>query len=140
MKQSTDLNALLEVSEVHYNRQREALSRLLQQEAGLRLELARLAEMGSANVQGDGAVTGIQVIGADLLWNGWLARAKTQTNIHLAQVLAQKQYEQAKVRKAFGKVTALRQIIQDEAKSAKKAAAKAALDKVIAQSVNNTGF
>ncbi|MEM7519467.1 MAG: hypothetical protein AAF307_00385 [Pseudomonadota bacterium] len=125
-----DLEALLEVSDLLYTRQRQALVAIMQEEAALRQELARLAEMGGANRE-TADQSGMKAIGADLLWNGWLARAKTDANIRLAQVLARKDFEQNRVRKAFGKVTALRQIIASQALNTRRTAAKSTLSKAI---------
>ena len=131
MSKPDDLSALLEVSDLLYARQRQALVAILQEEAVLRRELVRLSEMGGADHEDTAELSGMKVIGADLLWNGWLARAKTDANIRLAQVLARKDFEQNRVRKAFGKVTALQQIISDQQKEAKRAAAKATLGQAI---------
>lgn len=103
---------MLTVSEAQYERQRHALAQIIAQEAQLRQELARLSDMATPATRSTAPADRMQAIGADLLWHGWVSRAKVKLNMRLARLLAAKGQEQDKVRKAFGKVIALRELIR----------------------------
>ena len=123
------LHGLLTASQLHYERQRQALAGLLAEETTLRRELARLDAMNRA--QAGGPVSEMQLLGADVLWQAWVGRTKTRLNLRLSRVLARKGTEQAKVRKAFGKVTALSELIEAEKTRIRSKSAKATLDRAI---------
>ena len=79
----------------------------------MRAELARLDDMlktSEAAAEGQGEM---RVIGADILWQGWVARSKTALNIKLAQVLAIKEQQLHQVRQAFGKLQVVEQLIAE---------------------------
>lgn len=134
MTKRAELRELLQVSDVQYNRQRQALAKLIEEENALRAELTRLAQMDRVSELGTDA--NLRAVGADLLWKGWLSRAKTNVNMQLARVLAAKAHEQSKVRRAFGKVTALGQILIEEEAKHRKNLAKDALEKAITSSLH----
>lgn len=136
MTDRAQLRTLLIVSTAHYDRQRQALAKLMQQENALRQELVRLSGLGQQPDAPEEELAKMRAIGADLLWNGWLGRAKTTINMQLARVLATKENEQAKVRRAFGKVTALQQILDQEERKHRKKMETANLAKAVEFSVH----
>lgn len=107
-----DLQQLLTVSQAQYEQQRGILVGIISEEADLRRELARLTEMATAAEPHDPSFDGLRAIGADLLWQGWVGRARVTLNMRLARLLARKEHEQEKVRRAFGKVVALQELIE----------------------------
>ena len=114
MTEIADLMLLLEVSEVTYDRQRQALAVIAREESRLRQDLARLDALDASDAPEADRGHGMRAVGADILWQGWLARTRTRINMELARVLARKAHEQARLRKAFGRVDALRQLIGAE--------------------------
>lgn len=119
MSQRNEIAHLIVVSEALYEREREGLVRITEQENALRQELARLSDLGrSAPVEP--LTGGMRAVGADVIWQGWLGRAQTALNMKLARVLATKEDEQVKVRRAFGKLTALRQLHDQQKAEARK--------------------
>ncbi len=136
MSDRAALEKLLTVSQARYDHQQQAFARIVAEEKRLRGELARLTEMGRANAQDSDGLRPMQAIGADLLWQGWLARAQTTLNMQLARVLAVKEFEQRKVRQAFGKVVALQDLIRDARKKQRAVVAKKGLDQAIEFSVS----
>lgn len=111
MNSSDQLESLLAISRINYDHQRQTFAKILQEEAQLRQELVRLAEMGQAGRQNDVNAISMRAIGADLLWKSWLGRSRSELNMKLARVLATKEQEQEKVRRAFGKVNALEELV-----------------------------
>ncbi len=135
MNDLVTLQKLLTVSEVKYDQQRQALSKLLQEEYRLRNELIRLSEMGRTAQQQTKTTAVMQAIGADLLWQGWLGRARAEQNMKLARVLARKEHEKGKVRQAFGKVAAVRELINQAQQTQRKAAARKDLNLAIGNAI-----
>lgn len=132
MTRISQLVPLLEISRAKYDRQRQSFERIMSAESNIRTKIARLEEMDQATRPSDD--TPMRLIGADLQWQEWLARSRGALNMELARILAMKEHELQSVRQAFGKVTALEQLIEAEQKSARDTQAKAALDKAIAMS------
>ncbi len=114
MKYNSELEQLLFVSQLQYDRQKQTYTRIIGEEARLRYELERLSALGKPKKDVAENLTSMRAIGADLLWQGWLGRSKADVNMKLARVLAKKAYEQEKVRKAFGKLIALEKLAKQE--------------------------
>jgi hypothetical protein len=127
MSARADLEQLLMVSTAQYDHQRQVFAKVVAEEGQLRQELLRLKGLDQIAEENPTAVSNMRVIGADLLWQGWLSRSKSALNMQLARVLAIKAHEQDKVRKAFGKVVALQELIKNEKKERQKKAAQVAL-------------
>ncbi|MDF3415207.1 hypothetical protein HKX54_12125 [Sulfitobacter sp. M57] len=119
-----DLEQVLVACTAQYDHQRQIFAQVVAEENQLRQELRRLQKLDGAVHQEDSFVSGMRVIGADLLWQGWLSRSQSTLNMQLARVLAIKSYEQERVRKAFGKVVALENLIKEEKKSRQRKVAK----------------
>jgi hypothetical protein len=73
----------------------------------------------------------MQAIGADVIWQAWAGRARSQLNISLAQVLARKAQVMARIRKAFGRKRVAEQLLSQTQDEQKKKAAAAALQVAI---------
>ncbi|MFK7834726.1 MAG: hypothetical protein AB8B60_00770 [Sulfitobacter sp.] len=129
------LTQLLDVSQARYDEQRQAFTLIVQEESRLRSELARLTKLDQASSLRQGSMLTMQAIGADVQWQAWLGRSRTTLNMQLARVLALKDNEQAKVRTAFGKVTALQQILAEELTQRKRAHADRVLQRAMDQTV-----
>ena len=127
MKDLAGLQALLAASEAAYESQRKSLARLQQEEISLRAELERLQALDRLPADPGG----MRAIGADVLWRGWLGRARAGLNLRLARVLARKLHEQERLRRAFGRVCALRELVATEAERRRKSARARSLDAAI---------
>ena len=140
MRELDELRSLLKVSTAKYDKQRQALVALVQQENALRQELSRLSGLNEMPEGSDNEISNMRAIGADLRWRGWLGRAKAELNVQLARILAAKENEQLLVRQAFGKVSALEQLLSDTENKHRKKRAKGALSQAIDQSVQRQGL
>ena len=113
MSALADLQRLEAITRAKYDQQQQSFQRIQAEEARLRAELARLDDMlktSEAAAEGQGEM---RAIGADILWQGWVARSKTALNIKLAQVLAIKEQQLHQVRQAFGKLQVVEQLIAE---------------------------
>ncbi|KIN65928.1 hypothetical protein Z945_975 [Sulfitobacter noctilucae] len=137
MSDCAALEELLAVSQLRYDHQRQAFEKILGKESRLRVELARLDEMGRSTAQEAEAVDSMRAIGADLLWQGWLGRSRTKLNMQLARILAIKEFEQRKVKRAFGKVIALEEVIREQKKIKRADTARRMLDQAVEHSLTN---
>lgn len=125
-----DLHRMQQVVQAQYDQKQQYFQKLTTKEANLRQELARLSEQARA---ASGTDIALQAIGADILWRGWVGRAKTQLNIELAQTLALKRYHLSDVKKAYGKVLVVEELIQQTQSEARKAQSEQVLQRAIEQ-------
>jgi hypothetical protein len=130
MSQLRDLQQMQRIVQVQYDQKRQEFQKLVVREGYLRAELHRISALGRETAGEDIA---LQSIGADILWRGWVGRAKTQINIELAQTLALKRYHQDEVRQAFGKLQVVEQLIEKLRNEAKKSMVEQALNTAIEQ-------
>ncbi len=131
---SEKLPELQRIVETRYMIQRRELSGLLAREGALRAELKKLDEYARAPASDDAG--SMRAIGADVLWKSWVGRKKTQLNIQLAQILAQKDHHLRQVRKAYGKVLVISEISDREQRETQKRLGEAQLRAAIEMSVN----
>lgn len=102
-----DLAMLGALSEARLDRERARLQGVLAQEARLRAMLSRLdAQAGAARALPAPALDGLRGIGADLSWQGWVARQRATLQMELAMVLARKEQALPALRQAFGEAEA----------------------------------
>lgn len=128
-----DLVDLAMVTRAGYDREHHKLQKVLAEETGLRAELARLGEMDrKARIDTDET---LRAIGADIIWQGWVGRAKTQLNMKLARVLAVKEHHQTLVRRAYGKVLVADELLAKAQGDKKQRLAKQALLQAIDHSL-----
>lgn len=106
---------MADVTEAVYMNEFQKIKVILAREASLRNSLAELRNQRNA-----AGSQQMQAIGADLVWQTWLERSVQQLNMELAQVMARKLELLDRVRKAFGRNEAVRQLAQKSAADQKK--------------------
>lgn len=109
MRQDT-LSQISAVTEVMFQREFSAIQGILKEESDLRQSLAQLdAQSLSSKVNHADDCT-MKTIGADILWQAWVSKARRQLNIELAQVMAKKIEKMSQIRKAFGRKEAVKSV------------------------------
>lgn len=131
-----DIEQLCIVAQAKYDQQRQDFAKIIQQETSLRTELRRLTHLDQSAPSGNDDLIGIRAIGADVLWRAWLGRSRTALNTELARVLARKALEQDRVRVAFGKLTALRTLVDESSRAQRKNRAQIGLSEAITHALN----
>lgn len=121
---SRKLARLNDVTEAVFRAEQAKLSRLARREADLRKQLETLLHDRSAVARNERARDDAALAaGADVRWHQWIATRQTRLNSELLQVLALKERQMNRVRKAHGRAEALRQLTlrtraQEEARRA----------------------
>lgn len=114
MTSINDLMELLNITQIKYDQQQQSFQKLVSEEARLRSELYRLnfsVLQAQAKPENN---TEMRAVGAEIMWQSWVARSKTQINLKLAQLLALKLQHLAKVKKAYGKVLVIEELLEQE--------------------------
>lgn len=107
MRAGDDLRALVALTAAKRDRETAQLREIQAEEARLRAALARLdAQAAEARVLPEAAIAGLREIGADLSWQGWVARQRAALNAELSLVLARREKALPPLRRAFGKAEA----------------------------------
>ncbi|MBC7131938.1 MAG: hypothetical protein H5U16_02385 [Roseovarius sp.] len=107
MRAGDDLRALVALTAAKRDRETAQLREIQAEEARLRAALARLdAQAAEARVLPEAAIAGLREIGADLSWQGWVARQRAALNAELSLVLARREKALPPLRLAFGKAEA----------------------------------
>lgn len=119
MVKADPLDALREVTELRYLAEFRKISAIVEEENRLRRALARLDAQEAAARQSLAQAGPIHLVGADLLWQGWLARNRRDLGTELARVLARKSVLLDRVRRAFGQREAIRQLEREAARRAR---------------------
>jgi hypothetical protein len=110
------LAALVQVTELRFQKEYEAVRSLIEEESRLRSDLAKLDSQA-----GDGGVDmEMQSIGADVRWQSWVAATRRDLNMQLARVLARKPHVMDRVRKAFGRFEATDRLWQTAVRDLKR--------------------
>lgn len=99
------LEDLVGLTEAVYRGRLSRLQTLLVEEARLRQDLNRLGQMQYRS-EIDAQDLALRALGADLLWQGWVTRQKTNLNMQLANVLVQKSAVVRDAKLAFGQAQA----------------------------------
>jgi len=103
--------ALCALTDALHQREAARLRALRDEEARLRAALERLdAQARDARALPPEALRGLREIGADIVWQGWLARQRAALRDALARVLARREQALPAQRHAFGKAEAARAI------------------------------
>jgi len=105
---------LAELTDAVYRSRLSGMQKMLQHEARLRQNLQRLEQMGSGDETPEQHAMAMRAIGADLLWQGWMARRKTELNIQLANLLAQKSAISRDLALAFGRAQVAEALVERE--------------------------
>ena len=125
------LRQMVQITGMAYHRTRQDLARVIEEERALRAELAQLQKMQTLPQIQSGQDIARAASGADVLWQGWLARNRSMRNMALARVLALKAHHQAQTRKAFGKHRVAQDLLAKEDENVRKKRQSAALDQAI---------
>ena len=113
----SDLGA---VTEAAFQKEYQKLRPLLQREARVQNQMARLDAQVS-QVRSDSTQTeGYHVTGSDMLWHGWESAARRQLNMELAQLRSQKLAAMDSLRKAFGRKQAVETLSRQEQDQARR--------------------
>ncbi len=111
MNKVDDLGMLLVITQAKYDQQQQSFQKLVSEENRLRAELIRL-DVTARQAQSEPiGKQEMRAIGADIIWQGWVTRTKTQLNLKLAQVLALKLHHLAQVKNAYGKVLVVKELL-----------------------------
>jgi len=111
-----ELDQLHELNALKYRHSQQALTGILEREAVLRAELAKLRSYFIETQSLPPEHAQLRAIGADVIWLRWVTRAQAQLNIELAQVLAQKEQYLAHHKRAFGKMQVSKTLADDDRK------------------------
>lgn len=131
MKTLDQLKQMRVLVQAAYDREQISFQRVVAQENALRSELARVGALDSAARATMSQDTAQRALGADVIWQGWVGRAKTQLNMKLARVLATKEHHLAQVRRAYGKVLVVEDLIKQAKVEEVKQAQKRSLDQAV---------
>ncbi|MGR3621163.1 hypothetical protein [Pseudophaeobacter sp.] len=119
------LKQMSAVTEAQYLKEHAKIKPILDHEARLRGQLSKLEDqVKSARQDIDGDVP-MKALGADLIWQGWHTKTRRNLNMQLAQVTARKLMAMDRLRKTFGRKTAVEEMEKAEAQRLKQARAKA---------------
>ncbi|WP_298921806.1 hypothetical protein [uncultured Roseobacter sp.] len=128
-----ELEQLRKLVDARYQVRQQAFRSLLTRENTLRNELIKLSEQKRASEK-NGELQ-MRAIGADVIWNAWLEKAKISLNMQLALVLAEKEQHVRQVRQAFGKVMAADELLDDQLSSLQRSKNESRLEQAISQTV-----
>ncbi|WP_299637132.1 hypothetical protein [uncultured Ruegeria sp.] len=113
---------LEKVTNAAFQKHFQALRPILEAEARIQQQLARLDSQLNQARQDSAKIEGYQVSGTDVLWNGWESATRRQLNLQLARTRAQKLAGMEALRTAFGRkqaVETLRMKVQQANRKAK---------------------
>nr|WP_216599831.1 MULTISPECIES: hypothetical protein [unclassified Ruegeria] len=95
------------VTEATFQKKFQELRPILDAEARVRQQLAKLdLQLSQVRTESD-KTEGYQVSGTDILWNGWESATRRQLNMQVAQIRAQKLAAVEALRFAFGRKQAV---------------------------------
>ncbi|WP_377191515.1 hypothetical protein [Ruegeria meonggei] len=110
---------LEKITEAAFQKEYDTLRPLLEAEARVQQQLARLDAQARQCRQDSAAADGYRVTGTDVLWNGRESATRRQLNTELAQLRAQKLSAMDALREAFGRKQAVTTLSADQ-KAARK--------------------
>ncbi|MDE4172947.1 hypothetical protein PXK01_02215 [Phaeobacter sp. PT47_59] len=130
MKQKM-LDQMAAVTAAQYLREHARIKPVLDEEARLRGQLNKLkAQVQETRAQAEDSHA-MKALGADLLWEGWHTRTRRQLNTELAQATAKKLVAMDKLRKSFGRKTAIQDMAKAERDRTKAARIKALQERLL---------
>ena len=119
-------------------REQQRLTQIDAKENAIRADLTKLDALEREQRQTEFEESrAVRSIGADILWQRWLSRARDDLNVRLAHVLALKAQHVAQVRRANGKMNVASALAAQNAKERKRARDAAHLQKVIDHCFHN---
>ncbi|AVO38848.1 hypothetical protein [Pukyongiella litopenaei] len=113
---ATDLDGLAGAADLMYQRELRVIREVLAREAEIRNDLARLDRMQQSNRDGGDDHRQLRAIGADMLWQEWLANTRTELQRSLSEARARKLRVMAGARRAFGRKQAVDMIAAEIAR------------------------
>lgn len=131
MSVARDLRDLHQITRARYEQRQQSFAKIVAEETYLRTELARLDAMNAQTHAPPEDATSMRAIGADVIWQGWLGRARTTLNLRLARVLAVKEHHLLEVRRAYGKVLVVEELQTQHTAEARKMQSDAAFNQAI---------
>ena len=131
----TELEQLGSITMARYEQQQQSFQRIVGEESRLRTEIVKLDDhLRTARDRSETDIP-LRAIGADIIWQGWVGRRKTELNMKLAQVLAIKEHHLVQVRSAYGKVLVVQELIANAQDEKRKKTSQAQLDRAIEQTL-----
>lgn len=114
------MSDLSKVTEAAFQKEYQKLNPVLQEEARVMQQLARLNRQLD-QVRADSALSdGYRVTGTDVLWHRWESATRRQLNTELARVRSQKLEAMEHLRRAFGRKQAVEALAKQDSIKAKK--------------------
>ncbi|MCD9147115.1 hypothetical protein [Pseudophaeobacter flagellatus] len=108
------LTQMAAVTEAQYLKEHAKIKPILDHEARLRGQISKLdAQVQEARDEANKDMP-MKALGADLLWQGWHTTARRNLNMQLAQVTARKLMAMDRLRKSFGRKTAVGDMVKTE--------------------------
>ncbi|CAD0186566.1 hypothetical protein RUESEDTHA_03475 [Ruegeria sp. THAF57] len=102
-----DLSGLIQITEAVFQREYQTLRPVLDAEARVQKQLARLDDQVQQTRKTATRSDGYQATGADVVWNSWEATTRRDLNIELARIRSQKLSAMEALREAFGRKRAI---------------------------------
>jgi hypothetical protein len=128
---------LVIIMDAQYQKEKQLLQLVVQQELALRSKVEKLQRHANdARNLGLEDNAEVRALGADIVWEKWLERARAQMNLELAKVLAKKELHLVRVRKSFGKLQVATAKSQQLAIANKKRSQIEFLNEIISQEVS----
>lgn len=127
------LEQMAAVTEAQYLKEHAKIKPILDHEARLRGQLTKLeVQVREARTEADGDIP-MKALGADLLWEGWHLNTRRNLNMQLAQVTARKLMAMDRLRKTFGRKTAVSDMEKAEKLRRKVAKAKSMEEQLLSR-------
>ncbi|WP_174822674.1 hypothetical protein [Ruegeria lacuscaerulensis] len=115
---------LEKVAEAAFQKEYSALRPLLEAEARVQHQLARLDAQARQCRQQSASAEGYRVTGTDVLWNGWESATRRQLNMELARLRAQKLSALESLRLTFGRKQAVASLSENQKEARLRALSK----------------
>lgn len=131
----TKYDDLTQATELMLERDIEAHRRNLAESSRLAGELAQIDGMRQAAQSDPGAISARQILGADTLWQGWLATRRAEILRHSALARAHEADSLARAKTAFSRAEAARRLAREEVDECRKRRLKSEADGIDALGV-----
>ncbi|CUK02995.1 hypothetical protein RUE5091_02439 [Ruegeria denitrificans] len=118
------LSDLKKITEAVFQKEYNALRPLLETEAHVQQQLARLDAQVLQSRHDSASAEGYCVTGTDVLWSGWESATRRQLNMELARIRAQKLSAMDALRAAFGRKQAVTNLSAAQKEAHKRAQRK----------------
>ena len=125
------LKQMAAVTQAQYLREHARIKPVLDHEARLRGQISKLNDQVRENRAEMDEDLRMKALGADLLWEGWHQRTRRSLNVELAQVTAKKLMAMDRLRRTFGRKTAVSDMAEAEKKRLQAAKNKALADRLL---------